>query len=100
MQPIVENAIKHGLVEHGRSGTIRLQTKREKDNIIITVTDDGAGFAPEECGKEDSVGIKNVRYRLENMVQGSLTIESSPGVGTKVTISIPAALSQISLQQL
>lgn len=100
VQPIVENAIKHGLVEHGRSGTIRLQTKREKDNIIITVTDDGAGFAPEECGKEDSVGIKNVRYRLENMVQGSLTIESSPGMGTKVTICIPAALSQISLQQL
>ena len=90
IQPIVENAIKHGLVEHGRSGTVRLHTEKDKENITITVTDDGAGFAPEECTKEDSVGIRNVRFRLESMVHGSLTVESSPGEGTKVTIRIPA----------
>lgn len=90
IQPIVENAIKHGLVEHGRSGTVRLHTRKEKENITITVTDDGAGFAPEECAKEDSVGIRNVRFRLESMVHGSLTVESSPGEGTKVTIQIPS----------
>lgn len=93
IQPIIENAIKHGLVEHGRKGTVRLQTIREKNNIVITVTDDGAGFEPEECQKEDSVGIKNVRFGLESMLNGSLVIKSIPGEGTQVTIMIPAAIS-------
>lgn len=51
IQPIIENAIKHGLVEHGRSGTVSLHTMRDKENVIITVTDDGVGFATEESGK-------------------------------------------------
>lgn len=89
IQPIVENAIKHGLVEHGKSGTICLCTMREENHVIITIVDDGVGFVPEESGREDSVGIRNVRYRLETMVGGSLNIESVPGEGTKVTISIP-----------
>ena len=93
IQPIIENAIKHGLVEHGRKGTVRLQTIREKNNIVITVTDDGAGFEPEECQKEDSVGIKNVRFGLESMLNGSLVIKSIPGEGTQVTIMIPAGIS-------
>lgn len=89
IQPIVENAIKHGLVEHGRSGRVKLQTMSDERNIIITVSDDGIGFIPEECIREESVGIRNVRFRLESMVRGSLTIESSPDKGTKVTIYIP-----------
>lgn len=89
IQPIVENAIKHGLVEHDRSGKIILQTVRESGYIRIMVTDDGIGFVPEKCAGTDAVGIKNVRYRLENMINGSLTIESAPGKGTVVTIKIP-----------
>ena len=89
IQPIVENAIRHGMVEHGRKGTVRLHTMSDERNIIITISDDGVGFIPEECVKEDSVGIRNVRFRLENMVRGSLTIESNPDKGTKVTIYIP-----------
>lgn len=89
IQPIVENAIKHGLIEPGKSGTICLHTKRKIGYVEITVTDDGIGFVPEECEKEDSVGIRNVRYRLEHMVGGVLTIESAPGEGTRVTITIP-----------
>lgn len=89
IQPIVENAIKHGLLEHDRSGTVTLQTMKEAEYIVITVTDDGVGFVLEECEKEDSVGIRNVRYRLENMVHGSLAIESALGKGTTVTIKIP-----------
>ena len=50
---------------------------------------DGVGFVPEECNGEDSVGIRNVRYRLETMVKGSLSIRSKPGEGTTVTITIP-----------
>lgn len=89
IQPIVENAIKHGLIEPGKSGTICLHTKRKIGYVEITVTDDGIGFVPEKCEKEESVGIRNVRYRLEHMVGGALTIESVPGEGTRVTITIP-----------
>lgn len=89
IQPIVENAIKHGLIGAGRSGTICLHTKRTTDCVEITVMDDGIGFVPEQCGSEESVGIRNVRYRLENMVGGSLSIKSTFGEGTKVMIKIP-----------
>lgn len=89
IQPIVENAIKHGLVEQGKSGRVLLKTEKKADGIWITVMDNGVGFVPEEEGKEDSVGIRNVRYRLENMVGGSLEIQSEPGEGTTVLIRIP-----------
>ena len=89
IQPLVENAIKHGLIEPGKSGTIGLHTRRNPGCVEITVTDNGIGFEPKECEKEKSVGIRNVRYRLEHMVGGRLAIESAPGEGTKVTITIP-----------
>lgn len=89
IQPIVENAIKHGLIKPGKSGTIWLHSKMNTDCVEITVTDNGIGFVPEAYEKEKSVGIRNVRYRLENMVGGSLAIESTLGKGTKVTIRIP-----------
>lgn len=89
IQPLVENAIKHGLVGRGRCGTIRLSTMRRTDCIEIEVTDDGVGFKPEDCGKPDSVGIRNVRYRLEKLAEGSLEIDSQPGKGTTVKITIP-----------
>lgn len=89
IQPLVENAIKHGLIKPGKSGTIRLHTKRGKDYVEIIVADDGVGFVPEEGEKDDSVGIRNVRYRLEYMTGGSLRVESTAGEGTTATIKIP-----------
>lgn len=89
IQPLVENAIKHGLVENGKSGTIMLKTIREMDCIKIVVEDDGGGFDVEQKRSKESVGIRNVRYRIENMVGGSLTIESSVGCGTIATVCIP-----------
>lgn len=89
VQPIVENAIKHGLVEHGRSGTIFLRTEQVKDAVKITIADNGAGFDPRMLQKTDSIGIKNVRYRLRTMTGGSIDIESEPGRGTTVTLRIP-----------
>lgn len=89
VQPIVENAIKHGLLEHGKSGTVFLHTQRKENHIVITVLDNGAGFELEALEKAESVGIRNVRYRLETMMGGTLLIESELGRGTKVTIQIP-----------
>lgn len=94
VQPLVENAIKHGLLEHDRSGMVMLQTQREAEMVVITITDDGVGFFPQELTSKECVGIRNVRYRLENMAGGSLAIDSAPGEGTKVTIKIPMEASE------
>ena len=89
LQPIVENAIKHGLFPKTEGGTILLFTRMEGDNITITVTDDGVGFDTKAPHREGSVGLDNVRFRLEHMVNGTMNIESSPGKGTTVTMVIP-----------
>lgn len=91
LQPIVENAIRHGLFPKVDGGTITLHTRTDGECIYITITDDGFGFSSEQekVEKQASVGLANVRFRLQYMVNGRLDIESSPGKGTKVTISIP-----------
>ena len=89
LQPIVENAIKHGLFPKTEGGTILLFTRMEGDNIMITVTDDGVGFDTKAPHREGAVGLDNVRFRLEHMVNGTMNIESSPGKGTTVTMVIP-----------
>ena len=89
LQPLVENSIKHGLLVKEEGGTIWLSTKQEKGKIIITIRDDGAGFDPDAVQTGNSVGISNVRFRLEHMMRGSLEIESIREQGTTVTITIP-----------
>lgn len=89
LQPLVENAIKHGILVKEEGGTIWLHTERKEQEIVITIRDDGAGFEPAAVCSENSVGIDNVRFRLEHMVNGKLDIKSNPGDGTTVTITLP-----------
>ena len=89
VQPLVENAVKHGLTRPGRKGNVCLFTHREDGTVIIEVVDDGIGFSPEELEKDTSLGIRNIRYRLEHMADARLIIESAPGKGTRAVIRIP-----------
>lgn len=89
IQPVVENAIKHGVSKKQGNGTIILRTRSSGDNVIITVEDDGIGFDPAELQKEKSVGIRNIGFRLEHLVGGRLDLQSELGKGTTVTITIP-----------
>lgn len=89
IQPIVENAIKHGIIEHGKSGVITLATRRNAGFIEITIADNGVGFDLKLLEKSESVGIRNVRYRVENMLDATLSYDSTIGEGTTVTIKIP-----------
>lgn len=91
LQPIVENAIKHGLLPKSSGGTIELATQTEGKNVVITIVDDGVGFDTESVAREGSVGLNNVRFRLKQMANGRMDIESRPGEGTKVTVVIPLA---------
>lgn len=89
LQPVVENAIKHGLSPKEEGGTIRLRTRQTEHDIVITVEDDGAGFDMDAPERSSSVGLRNIRFRLEHLVNGQLTLDSAPGRGTIVTITIP-----------
>ena len=90
VQPIVENAIKHGLMKLPRGGTIQVVSYETDTEYCISVVDDGVGFDTNELLDERKhVGLRNIRERLKVMVNGTLEIESTPGVGTKVLVEIP-----------
>ncbi len=89
MQPLVENAIIHGLIPKKNGGTITLRTREDTENIYITVEDNGVVFDDKMNISEKSIGLQNIRFRLEQAVKGSVKIESIVGLGTKSTIIIP-----------
>ncbi|MCU6736905.1 sensor histidine kinase [Diplocloster agilis] len=91
IQPLVENAIRHGITKREEGGTITLSTREDENHWTIQIKDDGIGFDPEEEKKDGRihVGIQNVRRRIADMCGGSLQVESTPGVGTTVTIVLP-----------
>lgn len=90
IQPIVENAIKHGLMKLSKGGTIRVVSYETESHYCVSVEDDGVGFDTDVLLDERKhVGIRNIRGRLKAMVNGTLEIESKEGVGTKVLITIP-----------
>ena len=90
IQPIVENAIKHGLMKLSKGGTIKVVSYETDDNYCVTVEDDGVGFDTTILlDDRKHVGVRNIRGRLKAMVNGTLEIESTIGVGTKVLITIP-----------
>lgn len=94
LQPIVENAIKHGLLPKEGGGTILLRTWEDETANWILVQDDGIGFDSSVPTSSEAVGLKNVRTRLHDWVQGQLFLESTPGTGTIVTINIPKEKEQ------
>ena len=90
VQPIVENAIKHGLMKLPKGGTIRVVSYETDANYHISVIDDGVGFDTSALQDDRKhVGLRNIRERLKVMVNGTLAIESREGEGTKVNITIP-----------
>ena len=90
VQPIVENAIKHGLMKLQKGGTIHVISYETDTHYCVRVEDDGVGFDTDVLLDERKhVGIRNIRGRLKTMVNGTLEIESTEGVGTKVLIMIP-----------
>ena len=90
VQPLVENAIKHGLMGLEEGGIVTITAYETESSYVVEVTDDGVGFDM-NIGYDETkhVGIKNIRGRIEAMCDGTLTIESEIGKGTKATIRIP-----------
>lgn len=91
IQPLVENAIKHGVNQKPEGGTVTLKTYESANCYFVEVLDDGVGFTVGEK-KDDGrshVGIENITSRLSSMLGASLDIISAPGKGTKAIVKIP-----------
>ena len=96
VQPLVENAVKHGVGMKEDGGTVTIATKEAEDHFEIIVTDDGVGFdvtAPKNDGRTH-VGMENVKNRLKTMCNATVETESTPGIGTTVKILIPKEVKE------
>lgn len=99
LQPLVENAVKHGLQAKEYGGTISIVAQKSGRHVEIFIRDDGLGIAPEIVqkvlvhgfGKGTGVGLSNVNERLKTIYgpQYALTIDSAVGKGTLVKLCIP-----------
>ena len=91
VQPLVENAVNHGISDLPDGGCVVISTSQAPDHYEIRISDNGVGFDPEAKPSSDRshVGIANVRSRLDIMCRGTLEIISVPGKGTTAIIRIP-----------
>jgi signal transduction histidine kinase len=94
LQPLVENAIKHGLSRKLGTGTVRLEARVAGDVLTVTVTDDGIGMGGTALAAvyDRGVGLSNLRDRLARLygTAHGPEITSEPGNGTRVRLRLPA----------
>lgn len=89
IQPIVENAVKHGVCKRVEGGTVKLSTYEDSDYSYIVVEDDGVGFDTSIKFDSTHVGISNVCERIKSSSNGEVTYSSEIGKGTKVVVQLP-----------
>jgi two-component system LytT family sensor kinase len=99
LQPLVENALRHGIAPKIEGGAITLRARRGNGRLIIEVIDDGVGISEQRQTEvyDSGIGISNVRERLQ-VVYGqdfSLKIDSRPGQGTAIRFEIPELVTTL-----
>jgi len=87
VQPLVENAIRHGLEPKVEGGRVTVAARREGERVRIEVSDSGVGFGATTRG---GVGLTNIRERLRLLHDTTLQIGDAPGGGARVSFTIPA----------
>jgi two-component system LytT family sensor kinase len=99
LQPIIENAIKHGLAPKLEGGLIRLRARRQDGRLTIEVEDNGLGISQERMPQVygEGIGISNVHERLRLLYGDDfrMDIHSQEGHGTQIRIEIPELLSSV-----
>ena len=90
VQPLVENAVRHGICKRSEGGTVTVRSYETDHEYVIEISDDGVGFDMESIVKdgETHVGLENVRARLKYFGD-KFEIDSKPDIGTTATIKVP-----------
>lgn len=90
LQPLVENAVKHGISHLEKGGRVGITAHRENGSLVLSVSDTGAGFAAVDSDGA-GIGLNNIRQRLESYYNGkaALDISSAADTGTVVEVRIP-----------
>ena len=89
IQPIIENAIKHGILKKISGGTIIFKTYETESSYVVEINDDGVGFNMADINEKDDnhFGINNIKYRITKMCKGNIEINSEINKGTNVIIT-------------
>lgn len=91
VQPLVENAVRHGILKKDEGGTVTIISEEREDCFQVTIRDDGVGVT-EQAGERDGrahIGLQNVQSRLSSMCMGHVSVCGKPGEGTEAVITIP-----------
>jgi signal transduction histidine kinase len=86
---IAQEALNNAL-KHARAQGVRIALEFQEDGTRLEVGDDGSGFDPEEAGRGGGLGLRGMRERAQ-AIGGTLTLDSSPGKGTTIRVTVPAA---------
>ncbi len=100
LQPLVENALYHGIKIRRRKGLIKVTGRMQEESLILEVTDDGSGMTEERLSEiraslshkmSDGFGLRTVHQRIQIFFGGEygLSVESTPDTGTRITVTIP-----------
>ncbi|MDO7906328.1 ATP-binding protein [Paenibacillus sp. JX-17] len=100
IQPLVENAIRHGIMQRAAGGCVRLSIRDTGSSVVVSITDDGIGISAEHLQSIQSgvspsggVGLMNIQRRLQAMYGQGLQIEPLAAGGTEVRFELPKALT-------
>jgi Predicted signal transduction protein with a C-terminal ATPase domain len=96
IQPLVENAVQHGISDLKRGGTVEISVCEEEGSVVITVADDGVGMEESvrqglfegQSDRSSGVALKNIQRRLLSLYGQGLEIRSKVDGGTSVTLRI------------
>jgi two-component system, LytTR family, sensor histidine kinase LytS len=100
LQPLVENAVQHGLAPQPEGGTVRIEILEHRDHLLIRVTDDGVGFEPSSMTNSSipagqHIGLSNIAERIRLLYRETygLEIQSKLGQGTTVMLRLPLGMA-------
>lgn len=104
LQPLVENAIRHGIFNKEGPGHVQVTITVDTHLLHVAITDDGVGMTASQCKElmegapSNGIGFTNVRRRVHDFTQGKLEIHSSPEKGTTILLTIPLKGEQMNVE--
>jgi len=89
IQPLTENAIKHGILKKIEGGTLIIKTYEVPLAYVVEISDDGVGFCMDDVNFDENnhFGMQNIKYRLNKICQADLEVQSEVGKGTTVKVT-------------